>query len=405
MGGGLIQLVAVGAQNVFISSNAGKSIWKKKYTKFRNFSTESIRQTISGTPDYGQTVSCVISRNGDLMNNMILEIQLQRGTGDAYYPVEQLIERVVLSIGGQIIDTITHEWFRMYYEMFMTLEQENAYQNMTNFGSEPEGYIRKFYLPLPFWFSSQFMNSNAIPLIALQYHEVKIDITLCKRGIIPGVDESYTPKVDCWVDYVFLDSDERVQFAQDSHEYLITQLQHLQHNVQLSETSNIFRIPLNFNHPVKCLMWALTPGSDSHGQYTAMTGDQDAEILAPIESAVIQFNGTDRFEKRSGSYFTRCNPWTAATGKYLSSGIYFYGFGLDTQRYGPRGAMNFSRVDNATLIIHTKKAVVADETTPAVVDETMTLIDSDILDTAIIFGYNYNVLRIQSGMGGLMFAN
>lgn len=403
--GGLTQLVAVGAQDVFLSGNSGKSIWTKKYPKYKNFSTESIRQTINGTCDYDHTISCTIGRHGDLVNNFIMEIELQRGTGEVYYPAEQLIDRVEISIGGQIIDRIPHEWFRMYAEMYMTLDQKNAYENMTTFGSEPAGYIRKFYLPIPFWFASKFMNANAIPLIALQYHEVKVDITLCKKGIIPGVDETFVPKISCWADYVFLDTEERVQFAQNPHEYLITQLQYSINNIQVSDRTNTFRIPLNFNHPVKSVMWALTPGTDYHGQYTALPGEQDAELLAPLQSALLQFNGIDRFDTRSGGYFTKCNPWTAARGSYLSSGVYSYGFGLDTQSYAPRGAMNFSRVDNATLIVDTKKAVVADRTAPGVVDETMTLTTSSILNIIIVFAYNYNVLRIQSGMGGLAFAS
>jgi hypothetical protein len=276
---------------------------------------------------------------------------------------------------------------------------------MTTFGMEPAGYIRKFYLPLPFWISTNFAYSNALPLIALQYHEVKLDITLCKKGIIPGVDETFVPRVECWIDYVFLDSDERIQFAQNTHEYLITQLQHTTHNIQLSTISNAFRIPLSFNHPTKCIMWVLTPGSDYHGQYTAIPGEQDAEILSPIESAVLQLNGIERFAKRSGSYFTKCNPWTSAGGNFLSSGVYSYGFGVDIQNYGPKGTINFSRIDNITLTLNTKKAVVADRTVPAVVDETMTVTGSTILNTVNIFGYNYNVLRIMSGMGGLAFAN
>ena len=245
--GGLTQLVAVGAQDVFLSGNSGKSIWTKKYPKYKNFSTESIRQTINGTCDYDHTISCTIGRHGDLVNNFIMEIELQRGTGGVYYPAEQLIDRVEISIGGQIIDRIPHEWFRMYAEMYMTLDQKNAYENMTT-----------------------FMNANAIPLIALQYHEVKVDITLCKKGIIPGVDETFVPKISCWADYVFLDTEERVQFAQNPHEYLITQLQYSINNIQVSDRTNTFRIPLNFNHPVKSVMWALTPGTDYHGQYTAL---------------------------------------------------------------------------------------------------------------------------------------
>jgi hypothetical protein len=405
---GLTQLVAVGAQDVFLTSNSGKSLWTKKCNRIKNFAVESIEQTPLGDIDYGRKVSFVISRNGDLVTGIMLEITLQRGgNGFPYYPPEHFIDRVEIVIGGQIIDTITHQWFRFYWELFMNDQQQNAYQNMTNFNMEPEGYIRKFYVPIPFWFSTLNSRSSALPLIALQYHEVQLNIHLTEGNIIQGINPLFQPKLSCWVDYVFLDSEERIDFASKKHAYLIEQHQEHKMVVSVGTESKSYNMNLNFNHPVTCLIWALTPGETTHGQYTSEPGEQNNEVLSPIESAVIKFNGIDRFDRRSGSYFSSANPWIMCNGKNLSSGIYMYAFGFisGSNLNPPRGSMNFSRIDSAILSFTTKKAIVNNIYEPNVVDETMTTTTSNILNTLIVYACNYNMFRVESGMGGLLFAN
>jgi hypothetical protein len=154
------------------------------------------------------------------------------------------------------------------------------------------------------------------------------------------------------------------------------------------------------------LTWATTqPGK--HGQFTALSGETNDNTAAPIASAVLQLNGKDRFSERPGKYFKNANPWLCQKGKYYSSGIYTYNFGINNTMRNPNsGTLNFSRIDNATLVLKTKMnnlafPVVANTSTT----EEQTYVATANLTTVEIFALNYNVLRIMSGMGGLAYAN
>jgi hypothetical protein len=165
-------------------------------------------------------------------------------------------------------------------------------------------------------------------------------------------------------------------------------------------------IPLNLNHPTKMITWATTQPF-KHGQFTALSGETNDNTAAPIASAVLQLNGKDRFSERPGKYFKNANPWLCQNGRYLSSGIYVYNFGIDNVAANPNsGTLNFSRIDNATLVLKTKTnnlafPVVANTSTT----EEQTYVATANLTTVEIFALNYNVLRIMSGMGGLAYAN
>jgi hypothetical protein len=206
---------------------------------------------------------------------------------------------------------------------------------------------------------------------------------------------------------VFLDTTERVKFAQNPHEYLITQLQYQAAPIRFSPTSVVaYRIPLNFNHPTKMITWA-TSQPNRHGQFTALSGETNDNTAAPIESAVIQLNGKDRFTERPGKYFKNANPWLCQKGKYTTSGIYTYNFGIDNVMNNPNsGTLNFSRIDNATLIVKTKSnnlpfPVAVNTST----NETETYAITGNLTSLEVYALNYNVLRIMSGMGGIAYAN
>ncbi|AGE60008.1 major capsid protein VP54 [Acanthocystis turfacea Chlorella virus WI0606] len=407
--GGLTQLIAVGDQDVFLTGDPNKTYWKKTYARYSNFALESIEQDVNGVVNYGNEISIILRKNGDLINCVALQITLQRGNSalgenQPYFPAEHLIEYVEVYIGGQKIFEFDHQWFRMYWELYLTYDQKLAYNTMCDFQNEVEGYERTFYLPLPLWFNS-FNNGKAIPLIALQYHEVQIKIKLTQSQYIVGINRSFTPRIRCYADYVFLDPKERIKFAQDNHTYVINQIQRNLFPVTVNTTNNEYNVGLNFNHPVQCLMWALIPSLDTHGQYTGVYGEQQQEVLAPIAEAKISFNGIDRLTTRQGRYFQSYQPWYSSAGQFLSSGVYMYSFGTNI-RYGvPSGSMNFSRIDNATLHIITKAAVVSDTTTPATVTETMTTTSAANLTTMMVYANNFNILKIEYGMGGIMFSN
>jgi hypothetical protein len=334
MGGGLMQLVAYGAQDVYLTGNPQITFWKVTYRRYTNFAIESIEQTFNGQADFGRRVQCTISRNGDLAYRTYLQVTLPEinqamgagayasGTGAGVYarwldfPGEQLIAQVEVEIGGQRIDRQYGDWMHIWNQLTMPAEQERGYFKMIGNTTQltfitdpsfaevdgpcdssaprqvcaPRNALPEttLYIPLQFWFCTN--PGLALPLIALQYHEVKINLDLrpideCLWAVttlscnVPGadiggstyLDTQYTPgrpvpaslaynqslvSASLYVDYVFLDTDERRRFAQNPHEYLITQLQ-FTGDESVGSSSN--KIKLNFNHPVKELIFVVQP--------------------------------------------------------------------------------------------------------------------------------------------------
>lgn len=232
-----------------------------------------------------------------------------------------------------------------------------------------------------------------MPLIALQYHEVKINIdferieNLLKYGSTAiGSTAAISGDLDAslWVDYIFLDTDERRRFAQLSHEYLIEQLQFTGDE---SITGLNERVKLNFNHPVKSLMWvvqrdAVLGLSASNDWTNYVTGDvAAASSINCVASAKLQLNGQDRFAQRDGTYFNLVQPFQHHENVSMNKGINVYSFALKPEEHQPSGTLNFSRIDTAVLQLALAAGVPSAK------------IKS--------FAINYNVLRIMSGMGGL----
>ena len=311
MGGGLMQLVAYGAQDVYLTGNPQITFWKVTYRRYTNFSMESIEQTFNGQADFGRRVTCTISRNGDLAYRTYLQVTLPEISKDLDdlkharwldFPGEQLIAQVEVEIGGQRIDRQYGDWMHIWNQLTMTAEQQRGYFKMIGnttqltyitdpsfadvdgpCGGEdvpaqvcaPRNSLPEttLYVPLQFWYCRN--PGLALPLIALQYHEVKINLDLrpideClwavkDMGAATGnqqVSSAYNQSLvaaSLYVDYVFLDTDERRRMAQNPHEYLIEQLQ-FTGDESVGSSSN--KIKLNFNHPCKELIWVVQPDAN-----------------------------------------------------------------------------------------------------------------------------------------------
>jgi hypothetical protein len=285
MGGGLMQLVAYGAQDIYLTGNPQITFFKVVYRRHTNFSMESIEQTFNGSADFGKKVTCTISRNGDLMYRTYLQVTLPEvslsASTDKFrwlnWIGHVLVKSVELEIGGQRIDKHYGDWLHIWNELTQTAGHQDGYANMVgnvpaltqvysgnsssaNSTTVPETTL---YIPLQFFFCRN--PGLALPLIALQYHEVKINLEFrdareCYWAV--GKYASQTPVLraaSLYVDYIYLDTDERRRFAQVSHEYLIEQLQFTGDETVVS-TSN--KIKLNFNHPCKELVWVVQPDSN-----------------------------------------------------------------------------------------------------------------------------------------------
>ena len=381
MGGGLLQLVAYGAQDVYLTGNPQITFFKVVYRRHTNFSMESIEQTFNGTADFGRRVTCQISRNGDLIHRMYLQMTITGAsiTANSFAGLA-LIKSVELEIGGQRIDKQYGDWMFIWNELSLPAGKRSGYKTMVGApGSDITTTDTTLYIPLEFWFCRN--PGLALPLIALQYHEVKVNLEFESKATELGVTAGTMGTTSLWVDYIFLDTDERRRFAQLSHEYLIEQLQF---TGEETVTTGANKIKLNFNHPVKELVWVLQESSAYFGNYTATHNSFTRTAGNLCSVAKLQLNGHDRFAERAGAYFDHVQPYQHHENIPAETrGINVYSFALKPEEHQPSGTLNMSRIDSAVLNV----TAVASAT------------------KARVYATNYNVLRVMSGMGGLSFSN
>jgi len=379
-----MQLVAYGAQDVYLTGNPQITFWKVTYRRYTNFAIESIEQTFNGQADFGRRVQCTISRNGDLAYRTYLQVTLPEinqlmgiasfaaGVGSGVYarwldfPGEQLIAQVEVEIGGQRIDRQYGDWMHIWNQLTMTAEQERGYFKMIGNTTQltfitdpsfaevdgpcdslaprqvcaPRNALPEttLYVPLQFWFCTN--PGLALPLIALQYHEVKINLDIrpideclwavtslsCNTQPSTGAAGQFVPgrpvpaaiaynqslvAASLYVDYVFLDTDERRRFAQNPHEYLITQLQ-FTGDESVGSSSN--KIKLNFNHPVKELIWVVQP--DQNVDYcSSLVCDA---LLFKVLGAQ-PFNYTDAIDALPNAIHAFGGPQDVRRGEYIDA--------------------------------------------------------------------------------------
>ena len=454
MGGGLLQLVAYGAQDVYLTGNPQITFFKVVYRRHTNFAMEAIQQTFSGSPAFGNTVYCQISRNGDLIHRTYLEATLPTcaNANDKYvnYVGLRLLKSVSIEIGGQQIDKHYADWLYIWNELSLPLGKRSAWETMVGADNDVTKGGAKLFIPLEFWFCRNI--GLALPLIALQYHEVKIKIEFesvnnCMYSLNSAATQapfnaSALSEVNLWVDYIFLDTDERRKFAQLTHEYLIEQLQFT--GAEAINANSSTRVKLNFNHPCKELIWvgkystnanvtqwynytvqangAFNEGSNVIGgsvpssidKSTQAFSDPDSvptltQMLAnivynvepgflasaknPFSKCLLQLNGNDRFAERDGTYFNYVQPYQHHTNIPANCGINVYSFALKPEEHQPSGTLNMSRIDTAILQLGVYSGTAY--------SKNYTLANT----TLYIYATNYNVLRILSGMGGLAYSN
>ena len=380
MAGGLMQLVAYGAQDVFLTGTPEITFWKVSYRRHTNFAMESIEQTFSGQADFGRRVTCTISRNGDLAYRTYLQVTLPEinqsmtptgvGSDGVYarwldFPGEQLIAQVEVEIGGQRIDRQYGDWMHIWNQLTMSSEQQKGYSKMVGQTTQltyitdptfagvsgpcasaggpsqvcaPRNALPEttLYIPLLFWFCRN--PGLALPLIALQYHEVKINLDIRPIGevlwavksligsagavSVPLAYQQSLVAASLYVDYIFLDTDERRKMAQNPHEYLIEQVQ-FTGDESVGSSSN--KIKLNFNHPCKELIWVVQP--DANVDYCASL--DNTQVLFKTLGAQ-PFNYTDAIDALPPAIHAFGGPVeTSGTSNFINANGLFQMAGSD----------------------------------------------------------------------------
>jgi hypothetical protein len=475
MTGGLMQLVAYGAQDIYLTGNPMITYFKTIYRRHTNFAMEMVEQSFNGEPNFGKTVSSIISRNGDLVSNILVSADLPHLESGANKVTlrwtdhigHHLLKSMEIEIGGQLIDKHFGDWLDIWAQLTVPAEHDKYYeligQDPLDALGRPTGLQkdvvdkgiegRTIYIPLQFWFCRNI--GLSLPLIALQYHEVKVNIEFANIADLVrsgGIEiENIQLNARLWVEYIYLDSDERKRFANVMHEYLIDQLQY---NTELVKASNsrlsptTHNISLNFKHPVKELIWVVQPveyvtGIDRQpSNYTSVKAHTpyNAKIVNvisglenglssindniklrditnqscvrpngaknPVISAKLQLNDRDRIQTMLGTYFNLVQCFEKHTSIPFSPGINVFSFALLPEKHQPSGSCNFSCIDNAKLII---SIATLQRTTESPRYEYPSLGTINSINNPLcrvkVYAVNYNVLRIMSGMGGLAYCH
>ena len=436
MGGGLLQLVAYGAQDAYICGNPQITFWKGLYKRHTNFAMEPFRINMTGQANWGVKHSATIGRHADLLYSTYLEVILPYSVSfnnDQGRLGYNLIRYAELEIGGQLIDRLYGEWLFLWdcltSDVATGLKLHRMVGADQNFNAATTSFTAPtscnagasgresaptsiVYVPLSFFYTRN--PGAALPLIALQYHEVKINIQWNDPQFVSGTAASTVTaptQAALYIDYIYLDVEERRRMAQQSHEYLIEQTQ-FNEDRGISSANN--RIDLTFNHPVKELVWVVQPETYTNCKLNAggtrlkpFTYDQDA-----INEQWIQINGQDRLDRRYASYYNKVQPSQHHTGSFdavktlggdvhignvyggqgYQKGAYMYSFALRPEEHQPSGTCNFSRIDTATIVMS--------------INGTVSINDAnDSTWNVRVYAVNYNILRIMSGMAGLAYSN
>ena len=413
--GGLLQLVAMGKQDIFLTGNPQLTWFKMVYRRYTNFAVESQAMFFDGDPDFGKRLSCLVPRRGDLLGPMVLEVTLPALTLTDGTPVSYvnaighaLINEITLEIGEQEIDTQTGEWMELWSNMTTTSQQRNGFNDMIGKVDDymtPQNFGPiKLYIPLRFWFCKN--PGQYLPLLALQYHPIRINILLNPLQSLfstPAlVTNSNTLSVNpvkitdlrLYGDYVYLDVEERRRFVSNTHEYLIEQVQYTpQISIPIGATSSTVR--LEFNHPIKELLWFLQRNQmiTYHEPFNySSTSIYETGVRKDLMSdAILQLDGYDRFDRRDAGYFRLVQPYYHHTVVPNNLFIYNYCFALRPEELQPSGSLNASRIDSFVLQMN----IVSDSTNGSTPPRGNTYVR--------VYATNHNVLRIINGFGGLLF--
>jgi len=423
-GGGLLQLVAQGKQDVFLTGNPQVTWFKMVYRRYTNFAIESQIIQFDNQADFGRRITCLLPRKGDLLGQVWLEIKLP-AIADALTGVplsytnaigHALIQEISFEIGAQEIDKQTGEWMEMWSNYTVPADKRDGWNTMigktsgASQGNSPSQLVNLYgplslYVPLRFWFCKN--PGLYLPLLAIQYHPIRINITLrplqqlfvldtptvspCDVNVAPGSIIS----MEMYGDFVHLDVEERRRFVSNSHEYLIEQVQYTS-SYSIDPTAATVQIPMEFNHPIRELYWVIqrdiAVNAHQWFNYTSLSIGETSNFNIIkyknlINTALLRIEGFDRFDIRTADYFRLVQPYQYHTVIPINDYIYSYSFCFRPEDIQPNGSMNASRLDTMTLQLEMNNMV-----TPA-------------RGTAVarIYALNHNILRIVDGFGGLLF--
>jgi hypothetical protein len=416
----LLQLVARGRQDAYLTSNPQFTFFKHVYRRYTPFAMESIPIDFDGDTDFGRRITVVIPRYAELLTSLVVEVDLPPlpqpdPANPTIYWVNDtgaaLITDVSIEIGEKEIDKHTGEWLNIWGELTVPKNKRDGYDEMMgHWNVYPPSAIDatqplQLIIPLRFWFCNTI--GAALPLVALQAHPVRIIMHLRPfqemwwSAALPAPPGQPCPSINpvsitrfqMFGDYIYLDTEERRRFAAAEHEYLIDQL-------QISPIQSVpvgvgkINMPLYFNHCCKEFVWVvqetrMAAAREWFNYSSALqnNGGEPGVITQDLmATALLRLDGNDRFYIRNAPYFRLTQPYQHHTNIPTAPVyIYLYSFSMNPEEEQPSGSLNCSKIDDINMAIAFNAAELTQDR------------------SVQIYATNYNVLRIIGGLGGLAF--
>jgi hypothetical protein len=440
MGGGFIQLISYGAQDIYLTGNPQITFFKLNFKRYTNFSIENIEYSTAGVTNYKKKFSITIDKNIDLINKCYLKVNILQGALfitlqdlKKFYkePGNQLVKSIEIQIGGQVIDKHYGTWLSIWNELSLEYSKKNSYKiligeeltydNINNdemVSSEvfpislsnkhlANVYIENrrlvpndvitLYIPLNFWFC-KFIGTS-LPVVALQYNKIRFNIELNDiTSIIKNYSRDDYIKDDFSlngtgndlgivnndlyiprVDNVSILANGIILDTDEKRNFVTQSHEYLIEQLQYQEESSpSIETILKFHYPIKELIWVFQSNTPQN-PLDFSVGDG---INAPLSQLKLVVNGFDKFRIRDGRYFSEVQPYQHHSNIPEVPGIYVYSFSLYPEEHQPSGTLNFSRLNNVKF------------------EYSLT----ENMDKIKIFAINYNVFKVISGMGGLAFS-
>ena len=434
MGGSQVQLFAYGRQDVHLTGNPQITFFKNVFRRHTNFAMEPKQlffdkpvrlNEINGTSVY----SVKILKEADLIGGINLEVKVT-GSANPGYTVNHfgnaLVKEARLKVGGTIIDTHYSEWRQIYQELYDSTNTAHLNESDTTGGgrdisytassvfninrrttgdevlyfADGTSYSKTIHIPMRFWFNNSI--GNVLPIISLSNHEVELEIIFENRTILDGSVTLSNIDVKVYGDYYYLDIEEKRKFSQSSHEYLIEQVRRIKKPLTSSTKSSTeledMTIDLDFYNPIKYFAWVVVNSANS-GDYKGMGPCYFTSLCSSSHdkndgndgNVKILLNGDDRITTHPMSYYTRhlMKQYRYPSNIPNLDRIGIYSFALNPFDINPSGTCNFSKIMDKEMII-------------SVANNTIGTIQGKELQ---IYAVNYNIFRINGGLGGLAYTS
>ena len=426
MPGAVSQLISKGIQDESLTDLPEITFYEAVYQQYVDFAVESIQHSFQGTPNFGRTNTVELTRTGDMITRMLLEVTLPAitptgGTSPTFrwapYIGQTAIRYATLEIGSTTVDKQYGLWMNVWTDLSVKEDQRRSHLEMIGqqvvqenisyaggIGTATYSYSglqtpktthaeTKVYVPLKFWFDEPGL---ALPIIAMPFAPVRVkiefrtyaDLWVTSGSPTGGVTGQSLVDTTLWVDHIFVDNDERQRIVDEPHEYLICQNQFPGENVVATSTTSVTQ-KLNLNHPVKALYWFYQrdAASDGTGTDVDWVDYTDTNGLNCVSDYRVKINNQDRNATRDGVISRHWFPYYHHSHCPRRPGINMMSFALYPEDFQPSGSLNFSRVDNPELVLTLTAAST-----------------SGGAGKLYIFAVNLNTFRVANGTAGLGFA-